>query len=139
MDDILVNKYQIIKRCVKRINEEYDENPDNLKNYTKQDSIILNIQRLAEAAIDIAMHLTAELQLGIPQSSRDGFDILANQKIIDSKTAERLKAMVGFRNIAVHEYQRLNLEIVENIIEKEIDRILTFSKNMLKMMEERKD
>ncbi len=66
MDDILVNKYQIIKRCVKRINEEYDENPDNLKNLTKQDSIILNIQRLAEAAIDIAMHLTAELQLGIP-------------------------------------------------------------------------
>jgi uncharacterized protein YutE (UPF0331/DUF86 family) len=66
MDDILINKHQIIKRCVKRINEEYDENPDNLKNLTKQDSIILNIQRLAEAAIDIAMHLTAELQLGIP-------------------------------------------------------------------------
>ncbi len=139
MDDILINKHQIIKRCVKRINEEYDGNPDNLKNYTKQDSIILNIQRLAEAAIDIAMHLTAELQLGIPQSSRDGFDILANQKIIDSKTAEKLKAMVGFRNIAVHEYQRLNLEIVANIIEKEIDRILIFSKDMLKMMEERKD
>lgn len=139
MNDILVNKYQIIKRCVKRINEEYDENPDNLKNLTKQDSIILNIQRLAEAAIDIAMHLTAELQLGIPQSSRDGFDILANQKIIDTKTAERLKAMVGFRNIAVDEYQRLNLEIVENIIEKEIDRILIFSKDILKMMEERTD
>ena len=139
MDDILVNKHQIIKRCIKRINEEYAENPDNLKNYTKQDSIILNIQRLAEAAIDIAMHLTAELQLGIPQSSRDGFDILANQKIIDSKTAERLKAMVGFRNIAVHEYQSLKLKIVENIIEKEIDMILIFSKDMLKMMEERKD
>jgi uncharacterized protein YutE (UPF0331/DUF86 family) len=47
--------------------------------------------------------------------------------------------MVGFRNIAVHEYQRLNLEIVENIIEKEIDRILIFSKDILKMMEERTD
>jgi uncharacterized protein YutE (UPF0331/DUF86 family) len=47
--------------------------------------------------------------------------------------------MVGFRNIAVDEYQRLNLEIVENIIEKEIDRILIFSKDILKMMEERTD
>lgn len=44
--DVILNKVQIIERCLARINEEYDNNEENLKNYTKQDSIILNIQRM---------------------------------------------------------------------------------------------
>ena len=53
-DDIIINKTETIKRCINRINEEYDSNPNNLLIYGKQDSIILNIQRLCEACIDIA-------------------------------------------------------------------------------------
>ena len=49
IDDIVLNKTEIIKKCVKRINEEYENNPKNLENYTKQDSITLNIQRACEA------------------------------------------------------------------------------------------
>ncbi|TDO85885.1 uncharacterized protein YutE (UPF0331/DUF86 family) [Halanaerobium saccharolyticum] len=134
MDDILINKNETVKRCLKRIKEEYQNNPENLKNYTKQDSIILNIQRLSEAAIDIAMHLVAELDLGVPQNSRDAFQFLSENNLIEDKMAEKLKAMVGFRNIAVHEYQKLNLKIVEAIIENEIERIEEFSQKMLQKM-----
>src|SRR6056297_2176881 len=137
MDDILINKYEIVNRCIKRIKEEYQDNPDNLKNYTKQDSIILNIQRLSEAAIDIAMHVVAELELGVPQSSRDAFQFLVENDLIENRTAEKLKAMVGFRNIAVHEYQKLNLKIVEAIIENEIEEVKNFSEKMLKKMVEK--
>lgn len=69
-NDIILNKISNIERCLKRIDEEYDHNADNLQNYTKQDSIILNIQRACEASIDIAMHVVAEKKLGIPQTSR---------------------------------------------------------------------
>lgn len=137
MDDILINKNETVKRCLKRIKEEYQNNPENLKNYTKQDSIILNIQRLAEAAIDIAMHVVAELDLGVPQNSRDAFQFLVENNLIEEKTAEKLKAMVGFRNIAVHEYQKLNLKIVEAIIEDEIEEIKSFSQTMIKKMAEK--
>jgi len=137
MDDILINKNETVKRCLKRINEEYQNNPANLKNYTKQDSIILNIQRLSEAAIDIAMHVVAELELGVPQSSRDAFQFLVENDLIENRTAEKLKAMVGFRNIAVHEYQKLNLKIVEAIIENEIEKVKNFSEKMLKKMVEK--
>ena len=68
MDDILINKNQTVKRCLERINEEYQGDPKNLENYTKQDSITLNIQRLSEAVIDIAMHIVAEKDLGVPQN-----------------------------------------------------------------------
>ena len=36
------------------IPEEYDGDPKNLENITRQDSIILNLQRACEAAIAIA-------------------------------------------------------------------------------------
>ena len=73
MNDVILNKISVIERCIKRINEEYDNNPENLKNYTKQDSIILNIQRACEASIDLAMHIVSEKKLGIPQNSRDDY------------------------------------------------------------------
>ena len=75
-NDIILNKAEIIERCILRIYEEYEDNPDNLQNLTKQDSIILNIQKACEASIDIAMYIVADMKLGIPQTSRDAFDLL---------------------------------------------------------------
>lgn len=112
-NDIIINKTATIERCIYRINEEYNNDPENLKNYTKQDSIILNIQRAREACIDIAMHIVSTNKLGVPQTTRQVFDILNEANIIDERLADRLKAMVGFRNIAVYDYQALNLSIVQ--------------------------
>ena len=127
-DDVVYNKCSIIERCIQRIHEEYEHNPKNLENYTKQDSIILNIQRGCEAAIDLAMHIIAENKWGIPQSSREAFDILRQENCLDELLSESLKSMVGFRNIAVHNYQTLNLKIVRQIIEQHLDNLKEFSK-----------
>ncbi|MFA7204626.1 MAG: DUF86 domain-containing protein [Candidatus Caldatribacteriota bacterium] len=127
IDDIVLNKSETIKKCVQRINEEYADNSDNLDNITKQDSIILNIQRACEAAIDLGMHVIAEKELGIPQWSRDAFDILYEQGIIDNGISERLKAMVGFRNIAIHNYQKLSIKIIQAIIEKHLKDLVDFT------------
>ncbi|WP_459928316.1 type VII toxin-antitoxin system HepT family RNase toxin [Desulfosporosinus burensis] len=131
VDDVVFNKVAIIERCIRRIQEEYKGNFLNLENYTKQDSIILNIQRSCEASIDLAMHLVASKGLGIPQSSRDAFDFLQEAGIIDEHLAQKLKAMVGFRNIAVHNYQAVNLEIIQGIIEKNLADLLKFGQLIL--------
>lgn len=131
--DIIINKVQIIERCIKRINEEYENDPESLKNFTKQDSIILNIQRACEASIDLAMHVVSEKKLGVPQSSREVFDLLCKDKLIDEDLAKRLKAMVGFRNIAVHDYQNLNLTVVEKIIEKHLQDLKAFARKFIIM------
>ncbi|MGM0509382.1 MAG: type VII toxin-antitoxin system HepT family RNase toxin, partial [Fusobacteriota bacterium] len=119
-DDIVLNKIETIKRCINRVEEEYENNPKNLKIYRRQDSIILNIQRLCEASIDLANHYIKEKGMGIPQKSREAFEILGKNEIITEKLENSLSAMVGFRNIAVHDYQSLNLDIVKAIIEKHI-------------------
>lgn len=132
--DVILNKIATIERCIKRIHEEYDDNPENLKNYTKQDSIILNIQRACEACIDLAMHIVAEKSYGIPQNSRDAFDLLQTNRFINSDLCAKLKAMVGFRNIAVHDYQNINLKIVKKIIELHLNDMTEFAKLVLKAM-----
>lgn len=133
-NDVIFNKIAIIERCIERINEEYDNNPNNLNNYTKQDSIILNIQRACEAAIDLAMHIVSEKKLGIPQNSRDAFEVLYSNGLIDNDLMKKLKSMIGFRNIAVHNYQSLNLKVVEEIIEKHIDDLKSFTSIILKLV-----
>jgi len=126
-NDVILNKIAIIERCIKRIHEEYDNNPENLENYTKQDSIILNIQRACEASIDMAMHIVSDKKLGIPQNSRDAFEALYSNKFIDKNMLKNLKSMVGFRNIAVHDYQTVNLNIVKEIIEKHLKDLKSFA------------
>ena len=56
-NDVVLNKIATIERCVKRVNEVYGGNPENLQDITKRDSIILNIQRVCEASIVLAMHI----------------------------------------------------------------------------------
>lgn len=57
-DNVVLNKSAIIERCIKRILEEYQGCEDQFStNYTKQDSIILNLERACQAAIDLAAHI----------------------------------------------------------------------------------
>lgn len=120
-DDVILNKVAAIERCLKRIAEEYADNSKNLRdNYTKQDSIILNLERSAEASIDIAMRLVKKFKLGLPQESREAFAKLKEAKLLPAGLAKRLESMVGFRNVAIHDYQSLNLDIVESILKKHL-------------------
>ena len=131
MNEIILNKVTTIERCIKRIKEVYDQNPENIADFTKQDSIILNIQRACEASIDLAMHLVSERKLGLPKTSREAFQLLQDANLIEASLAKTLKNMVGFRNIAVHDYQSIELSILQSIIEKHLDDFTKFTKIVL--------
>lgn len=131
-DDVLINKSAVIERCVARAREEYAANPATFgANFTRQDAAILNIQRACEAALDMGQHLIRREKLGVPQSARDVFALLAQGGWLDAALADALKRMVGFRNIAVHDYQALQLPITVSIIEKHLDEFLHYSQALL--------
>lgn len=133
VDDVLINKAAVIERCIKRIHEEYDGNKDSWReNFTVQDSIVLNLQRACEASIDAANYVVKTKKPGVPQTSRDTFDLLSSAGIIPEDQALRMKNMVGFRNLAVHEYQSLNWSIIENIILHNLDDFSVFVRAILK-------
>ncbi len=132
VDDVLVNKTATIERCVARAREEYGKDPDTFADdYTRQDAAILNIQRACEAALDMGQHLIRRERLGVPQGARNVFDLLARGGWIDVELADRLKPMVGFRNIAVHDYQILHLPITIAIITTHLDGLLDYAQTMM--------
>ena len=131
-DDVLLNKAATIERCVARARDEYNADPETFAtNFSRQDAAILNIQRACEAALDMGHHIIRRESLGLPQSSRDVFALLATAHWVEPELAESMKHMVGFRNIAVHEYQTLQLPITVNIIQSHLDEFLAFSRQML--------
>jgi uncharacterized protein YutE (UPF0331/DUF86 family) len=127
-DDVIVAKSASIERAVRRAKEEYAAAGENFAvDRTRQDAATLNVQRACETAIDLAQHWVRIRSLGVPASSRDLFTLLESAAIIDPALAQSLRKMVGFRNVAVHEYQRLDLSILASIIERELDQVLRFA------------
>ncbi|MBF0417612.1 MAG: DUF86 domain-containing protein [Magnetococcales bacterium] len=131
-DDVLLNKSATIERCVTRAWEEHAKNPETFaQDFTRQDAAILNIQRACEAALDMGQHLIRRERLGLPQGARDVFGLLAQGGWIPTDLADALKRMVGFRNIAVHDYQTLQLPITVAIITHHLDELLVFTRIIL--------
>ena len=127
MNDSILNKLASIDRCLKRIRDVYHLSGDKFdSDYTSQDSVILNLQRACEASIDVANIVNKQQGNGIPQSSRDSFELLKKAGVIEAPLALGLQKMVGLRNIAVHDYQTLNLDIVKHVIEHKLVDFETF-------------
>ena len=115
-DDILLNKAAIIERCVRRMAEEARACPA-LDDFTHVDALTLNIERACQAAIDMAMHVVAERHLGVPQSTADAFSLLQRAGLIDGPLAASLHGMVGFRNVAIHQYDQLDMNVLRWVVE----------------------
>lgn len=132
VDDVVLNKVSVIERCVARVREEYGGDERRLlDDITRQDSIILNLQRACEAAIDLAMHVVRVRRLGIPQETRESFEMLRDTGLLDAGLTVRMTGMVGFRNVAVHDYRKLDLQVVKSIVTEHLGDFLAFARAMV--------
>ena len=132
-DDVLLNKAAVIERCVARAREEYGADPASFAtNITRQDAAAINIQRACEACLDMANVMIRKHRLGLPQSAKDVFNLLAGAGYIETGLAENLQRMVGYRNIAVHDDQKLLLPITFAVIKTHLDDFLAFSELIVK-------
>ncbi len=125
---VVINKFESIEKCINRINEEYENNSENLCDYRKMDMIILNLQRACEAVLDIAMYVVSTRKLGLPQNKREAFIILEENDIIDKQMSLNMQGMVGFRNIAVHDYKEIDEKIIKDVIENHLEDLLDFAR-----------
>ncbi|MBI5853873.1 MAG: DUF86 domain-containing protein [Nitrospirae bacterium] len=134
-DDVVLNKAASIERCLNRIQDEFGGEDKNLfYNQTKQDAIVLNLQRACETAIDLAMYVVSQRKLGIPQDSRDAFALMDTAGLLPHDLTVRMQRMVGFRNVAVHDYARLNLAVVKAIVTDHLDDFRGFSSAIVRAL-----
>jgi uncharacterized protein YutE (UPF0331/DUF86 family) len=116
----LTAKIAVIDRCLARIAEVRGERRKDLLPIDVEDIASLNLQRAIQAAIDLATHVSSSEGYGTPDSTAAVFTLLERNGVIDAELAGRLRRMVGFRNIAVHEYQTVDPSILEAILERHL-------------------
>ena len=133
-NDVILNKITNIENCLRRIQQIKSRTDFDLKNYDIQDALVLNLQRACQASIDLALHVCKRKKLGPPQESVDAFRFLMRFDLIPEEIIQRMEKMVGFRNIAIHEYQSLNLSILESIINKHLQDFTDFTEAVFKII-----
>ena len=124
--EILVEKITQIQRCLNRIKDVTEFKPEALDEYDIQDIFVLNLQRAIQSAIDIAVHISSTEGWGIANKIRGNFLILSEKKVISKDLANKMIKMVGFRNIAIHDYSNLDVNILKAILQTSLKDVEDF-------------
>lgn len=132
-ESVLINKHEIIERCIKRIREEYDGSRESLEDYRRMDCIVLNLQRACEAVTDIAMYVVSSRKLGIPQTKKDAFNKLEDNGLITKDICKNMQNMIGFCNIAVHDYKKIDEDTLVDVIENHLEDLEDFARTILNL------
>jgi uncharacterized protein YutE (UPF0331/DUF86 family) len=131
--DILLSKADRVHGHVRRIK---DKRPATMQEFLSdldlQDIILFNLQMAIQNCIDMASHLISDEGLGVPGSTNEMFYMLQENGRIPQDIAEKMVAAVGFRNLVVHEYAKVDLEEVYRISQDHIDDLLDFLRALLK-------
>ena len=124
--DVVLAKVAAIQKCLRRIKHVTDLDPDRLDELDTQDIFVLNLQRAIQSAIGLATHIVASEGLGISDTIGGNFVLLKHSKIITKSLSKKMQSMVGFRNIAIHDYQALDVNILKAILSKNLKDIEQF-------------
>lgn len=129
--DIVLAKANAVQRCLKRIKDVTGLKPGTLDNLNTQDIFVLNLQRAVQSTIDLATHVIASEGLGIADTIRGNFELLEKAGIISKKLSGKMQSMVGFRNIVIHDYQNINVDILKTILVKHLKDLEDFYSKIL--------
>jgi uncharacterized protein YutE (UPF0331/DUF86 family) len=132
MDEGVVNaKLESLRRCVARAEAHCPATVDELaKDIDSQDIIALNLSRAVQLCVDLALHRLSTTRQTTPATMGAAFDELAQIGTINTDLAQRMKSAVGFRNLAVHQYEAMDWRIVHAICTKHLEDFRTFAQAM---------
>ena len=131
--EVLIPKLDSLARCLLRIEGQKPFTADQLRNDPDlQDIISVNLERAVQQCVDIASICLAEIGTAPPSTMSEGFQLLAQSGWIKSQTAVHLQKAVGFRNIAVHEYEKVDWSVAHAICHKHLDDLREFGREVTK-------
>ena len=133
--DIVKAKLESLARCIRRIEAKMPASVAELEeDLDVQDIITLNLERAVQLCVDAGSHILLDRDSPSPDSMAGVFIRLGKEEIIGQPLAGRLAKAVGFRNIAVHEYEQINWNIVYSIITKNLEDFRTFAAALSKII-----
>ena len=130
MDRVVIHqKLESLRRCLARIRSKEPIGLGVLqKDYDLQDIVLLNLTRAVQMAVDIGAHMVSAQMQAAPATMGETFDQLGRMGVISEELALQLKKSVGFRNVAVHNYNAVNWAIVFSILQGHLRDFDAFAK-----------
>ncbi len=114
--DVLWSRINAVERHLARVRQKRGVSLHAfLEDLDRQESILYNLQMAIQACIDMAAHIVSEEEMGIAGSTNELFYFLEANGVISPGLSEKMVRAVGFRNLIVHEYGRVDLEIVHRV------------------------
>jgi uncharacterized protein YutE (UPF0331/DUF86 family) len=132
MDQVVFDhKLESLRRCIKRVEEKTPSNVGQLSNDPDiQDILVLNLTSAVQLCVDIGSHVISETEESAPTTMGDVFSTLEKLEIITSDICTSMRNAVGFRNVAVHNYDVISWEIVFAICQKRLVDFRQFAKQI---------
>jgi len=90
------------------------------QDWKTQRAIERTLHLAIETCMDIAEHIVADHRLRVPETGAESFEILAEAQLLPREPGDALARMVGFRNILVHDYTRLDPAIVVRVLRQDV-------------------
>jgi uncharacterized protein YutE (UPF0331/DUF86 family) len=84
------------------------------------------LQLAIQCCLDVSSHIVADERLGEPESYAELFSLLASRGYLSAELAPRLRRMAGFRNLLVHNYARVDPQIVEAVLRHDVNDLREF-------------
>jgi uncharacterized protein YutE (UPF0331/DUF86 family) len=123
--DLVAKRLALIETCVEQLRTM--ARPETLRTDVREQRFVEHTLQLAiQAALDVASHVVSDERLGEPETNRELFDLLVRGGRLPEPLAASLRDMAGFRNVLVHGYQEVDLDIVEDVLVHHLDDLLNF-------------
>jgi len=132
MDQIvIIEKLESLRRCIQRIEDKKPADIGQLKqDIDLQDILVLNLSRAVQLSVDIGSHIISQSGHASPQTMGNVFITLQDMNVISEQVCYQLTKAVGFRNIAVHQYEAINWEIVYAVCEQSVHDFRQFAREI---------
>ncbi|MBW1771123.1 MAG: DUF86 domain-containing protein [Deltaproteobacteria bacterium] len=133
--DLILAKAGSVKGHLKRVIEKRDVDLRTfMKDIDRQESILFNLQMAVQNCIDIAAHIISEEGFGVPGSTNEMFYLLEENGYVNTELTEKMVKAVGFRNLIVHEYGKLELEQVFEVAQNNIEDLNEYLRSIFKKL-----
>ena len=133
--DLILAKAGLIRRHLRRIKEKGGEDLEAfLSDLDRQEIISFNLHLAIENCTDLAAHIISEEGLGVPGSASEMFYLLEDSGYINSQLTEKMIKAVGLRNLIVHEYDKIDLTRLFEIVSKDTKDINDFIVSIFKRL-----
>jgi uncharacterized protein YutE (UPF0331/DUF86 family) len=125
--DLVLRKLSDLERYIVQVSEYRDISAERYREDWRSQRIVeRTLQMAIEACVDIAAHVIADRGLPVPATYAEVFEILGQARLIEAGLRDAMVRMARFRNIIVHEYTRIDPEIVVQILRNNLDDLTSF-------------